>query len=118
MPTPKEIVDNAVAGNTVVVFSKSWCPYCKKAKALLAKEYPEVEPIVFELDEREDGGELQNYLEVKTGQRSVPNIFIKQEHIGGSDALKEHPTTGGSALSLTDVSCPTRYHRGNFHRSA
>jgi glutaredoxin 3 len=77
------------------VFSKSWCPYCKKAKALLATEYPEVKPVVFEsvsnvlsclsgyrltssyrLDEREDGGELQNYLEEKTGQRSVPNIFI------------------------------------------
>jgi glutaredoxin len=28
------------------------------------------------LDEREDGGELQNYLQVKTGQRTVPNIFI------------------------------------------
>ena len=88
-------LQNAVAGNTVVVFSKSWCPYCKRAKALLATEYPEVEPVVFEsvsnvvpclsgyrltvlyrLDEREDGGELQNYLQEKTGQRSVPNIFI------------------------------------------
>jgi len=94
MPTPKEIVDNAVAGNTIVVFSKSWCPYCKKAKALLATEYAEIEPIVFELDEREDGGELQNYLEEKTGQRSVPNIFIKQQHVGGSDNLKEYHNDG------------------------
>ena len=28
------------------------------------------------LDEREDGPELQSYLLEKTGQRTVPNIFI------------------------------------------
>jgi len=87
MSTPKEIVDNAVDGNTVVVFSKSWCPYCKRAKALLATEYPEVQPVILELDEREDGDALQEYLLEKTGQRSVPSIFIKQQHIGGSDDL-------------------------------
>jgi len=94
MPTPKEIVDNAVDGNTVVVFSKSWCPYCKRAKALLATEYAQVKPVIFELDERDDGGELQNYLQEKTGQRSVPNIFIKQEHIGGSDDLARRHDEG------------------------
>jgi hypothetical protein len=35
------------------------------------------QPIIrFRLDERDDGDELQDYLQVKTGQRSVPNIFI------------------------------------------
>lgn len=35
------------------------------------------------LDVREDGGELQNYLKEKTGQSSVPNIFISayERHI-------------------------------------
>jgi glutaredoxin 3 len=88
------LLQNAVDGNTVVVFSKSWCPYCKRAKALLASGYPEVKPVIIEcvpissflcgdrlmslcrLDERDDGGELQSYLQEKTGQRSVPNIFI------------------------------------------
>ena len=31
---------------------------------------------LYRLDERQDGGELQNYLQEKTGQRSLPNIFI------------------------------------------
>lgn len=31
---------------------------------------------LYRLDKREDGGELQDYLQEKTGQRSVPNIFI------------------------------------------
>jgi glutaredoxin 3 len=42
------LLQNAVDGHTVVVFSKSWCPYCKRAKALLATEYAEVEPVIFE----------------------------------------------------------------------
>ncbi|KAN0111644.1 Thioredoxin-like fold [Russula decolorans] len=84
MSTPQEIVDKAVAENTVVVFSKSWCPYSKKAKALLKEKYSDAQTAIFELDEREDGGELQNYLQEKTNQRTVPNIFIKQQHIGGA----------------------------------
>jgi glutaredoxin len=28
------------------------------------------------LDKREDGGEIQTYLQEKTGQRTVPNIFV------------------------------------------
>ncbi|KAI0285394.1 hypothetical protein BGY98DRAFT_945695, partial [Russula aff. rugulosa BPL654] len=74
MSTPKEI--KAVADNIVVVFSKTWCPYSKKAKALLKDKYSDAQTAIFELDEREDGAELQNYLQEKTGQRTVPNIFI------------------------------------------
>ncbi|KAI0257061.1 thioredoxin-like protein [Lactifluus subvellereus] len=102
MSSPKEIVDasiksillNAIEQNTVVVFSKSWCPYCKKAKRLLATEYSGTEVTVLELDEREDGGALQDYLQEKTGQRSVPNIFVKQQHIGGSDVLEARHSKG------------------------
>jgi len=89
MSTPNAFVDNAIAGNTVVVFSKTQCPYSRAAKELLAEGYPDVKHAIFELDKRDDGDKIQDYLEEKTGQRSVPNIFINQKHIGGSDALKE-----------------------------
>jgi len=87
MSSPKEIVESAVAGNTIVVFSKSWCPYSKWAKELLAENYNDVQTAIFELDLRDDGGEIQAYLLEKTGQRTVPNVFIKQNHVGGSDNL-------------------------------
>lgn len=35
------------------------------------------------LDESPDGSEIQEYLLEKTNQRTVPNIFINQKHIGG-----------------------------------
>jgi glutaredoxin 3 len=41
-------LQKAIAENTVVVFSKTWCPYSRKAKNLLEEKYPEVEPQIFE----------------------------------------------------------------------
>lgn len=35
--TPEEVVKNAIAANSVMVFSKSYCPYCMKAKTSLKK---------------------------------------------------------------------------------
>jgi len=72
--------------NAVAVFSKSWCPYCKASKALLtemgAKYY------TIELDQVDDGSAIQAALAEITGQTSVPNIFIKHEHIGGNSDLQ------------------------------
>jgi len=97
----KKFVDSAISDNKVVVFSKTWCPYCKKAKSLFATSYPNVEITIFELDERDDGDQIQDYLLEKSGQRTVPNIFINQEHIGGSSDLITLENRGGLAQKLT-----------------
>ncbi|TFL07295.1 glutaredoxin [Pterulicium gracile] len=81
----KDIVEKAIEENTVVVFSKTTCPYCRQVKALFKKGFPDVEVKVIEIDEVEDGRLIQDYLQQKSGQRTVPNIFIKQKHIGGCD---------------------------------
>lgn len=36
----------------------------------------------------DDGSAMQDALQEITGQRTVPNIFIKQEHIGGNSDLQ------------------------------
>jgi glutaredoxin 3 len=39
---------------------------------------------IIELDEMgEEGAAIQDYLQKKTGQRTVPNVWIKQQFIGG-----------------------------------
>ncbi|KAJ3031058.1 UNVERIFIED_CONTAM: hypothetical protein HDU68_006646 [Siphonaria sp. JEL0065] len=81
----KDIVETGIASNKVIVFSKSYCPYCIKAKRLLQKYNVTFE--VLELDQREDGDDIQAYLAQKTGQRTVPNIFIGGNQIGGCDAI-------------------------------
>ncbi|EAW08125.1 glutaredoxin [Aspergillus clavatus NRRL 1] len=86
MSTAKAKAQNLINDNAVVVFSKSWCPYCKASKQTLnelgAKFY------ALELDQIDDGTEIQNALYEITQQRSVPNIFIGQKHIGGNSDLQ------------------------------
>jgi glutaredoxin 3 len=68
----------------VELYTWSYCPYCQRAKALLdEKNIPYTEHV---MDDREE--EL-NELRAKTGQRSVPQIFIKGKFIGGCDNLYE-----------------------------
>ena len=35
----KQTVDDAIANHKIVIFSKTWCPYCKKAKTLLTSTF-------------------------------------------------------------------------------
>jgi len=81
----KQFVDNSIAENKVTIFSKSYCPYCKRVKGLFSDNFPDVKFHVIELDEREDGDPIQKYLYEKTGQRTVPSVFVNQQHIGGND---------------------------------
>ncbi|EGN93545.1 hypothetical protein SERLA73DRAFT_189254 [Serpula lacrymans var. lacrymans S7.3] len=83
----KDLVETAISDNKVTIFSKTWCPYSARAKALFVKDYPGVPAHVLELDETDDGSAIQNYLAEKTGQRSVPNIFVNGTHVGGCDDL-------------------------------
>lgn len=99
----KEIVEAAIANHKVAIFSKTYCPYCKKAKALISEfNLPEGDVEIVELDIRDDGNAIQDYLNQKTGQRTVPNIFIKQEHIGGSSDLLDLNAAGILAPKLKD----------------
>eukprot|EP01035_Chromulina_nebulosa_P020815 gene20815-26983_t len=83
MSTAKEIVQNAIKENNIIVFSKTYCPYCEKAKDAIKKLKYEFK--VIELDKDPQGSEIQNALLESTGQRTVPNIFVKGKHIGGCD---------------------------------
>ncbi|KAI9028785.1 glutaredoxin [Hyaloraphidium curvatum] len=80
----KEKVAQLIKDNKIMVFSKSYCPYCDTAKSTLNKmglDYKRVE-----LDEIPDGSQIQAYLQQITGQRTVPNIFVRERHVGGCDA--------------------------------
>ena len=83
-----EEVKKVVESNKVVVFAKTFCPFCKKAKALL--ESLNVDFATIELDELGELGQaVQASLQEMTGQSTVPSVFANQEHLGGSDDLAE-----------------------------
>lgn len=85
--SPSQVVESLIESNKIVVFSKTWCPYCRKAKHFLTDKG--LEFAVLELDNRTDGTAIQQYLAQKTGQTSVPNIWIDHKFIGGSSDLVE-----------------------------
>ncbi|CAG9939173.1 unnamed protein product [Clonostachys rosea f. rosea IK726] len=72
----------------VIIFSKTYCPFSKRAKGLLLEKYSITPtPYVVELDEHPLGPDLQDALETLTGRRTVPNIMINGKSIGGADDI-------------------------------
>lgn len=49
---------------------------------------------VIELDELHDGHGMQNELHKLSGQRSVPNVYINGEHLGGNDVTQAAARSG------------------------
>jgi len=68
-----------------VVWSKYHCPYCDQAKALLKQR-----GIEFEEKKIGDGYTKEELLEAVPNARTVPQIFIGDQLIGGFTELKSH----------------------------
>jgi glutaredoxin 3 len=85
-------IQQTVAANQVVIYSKSWCPYCAQCKALFDERSQPYTAI--ELDERDDGEALQAALLELTQQRTVPNVFVGGRHVGGNDDTQRAARSG------------------------
>ncbi|XP_030544678.1 glutaredoxin [Rhodamnia argentea] len=90
-----------VSSNPVVVFSKTTCPYCVSVKDLLSQLGVNFK--VIELDQEADGKEVQSALAEWTQQRTVPNVFIGGNHIGGCDATTAMHNEGKLVPLLTQA---------------
>lgn len=66
----------------IVVFSSEYCPFCIKAKALLKSKDVEYTELV--VDRKPD---LRAQMTELAGSRSVPQIWIHGQHVGGCDQL-------------------------------
>ena len=51
-------------------------------------------PFVVELDNIPGGGDVQSELLKMTGQRTVPNVFVKGKHLGGNDDTQRAAADG------------------------
>ena len=67
----------------VEVYSTLFCPYCAWAKGLLEKKGVDY----VNIDVIEDSSKRDEMIERSGGRRSVPQIFIDGDHIGGYDDL-------------------------------
>jgi glutaredoxin 3 len=81
-----------------MVFAKSYCPYSVKTRELLESLEPtfgfKFHIIDIDLLPEDDGPVIQMELLQLTGQKTVPNIFIGQKHIGGNSDLQDLKLSG------------------------
>lgn len=68
----------------VTVYTTNYCPYCRAAKSLLKGKN-----IIFDEINVETDSTKRQWLIQTTGQRTVPQIFINNQSIGGFDELKQ-----------------------------
>lgn len=74
----------------IEIYTTDYCPYCKKAKALLNQLGLNFQ----EIDITDNEDEAMDNLIAKTGRSTVPQIFINDKFIGGCDDLFELQKTG------------------------
>jgi glutaredoxin 3 len=67
----------------VDIYTTPICPYCAMAKRLLAKKGVAYR----EIDVSRDPALRQAMVQRANGRRTVPQIFIGDHHVGGSDDL-------------------------------
>jgi glutaredoxin 3 len=67
----------------IVIYSTNSCPYCIRAKQLLERKGVEFK----EINLSSEAPEVRIELMQRTNHRTVPQIFIKDQFIGGFDQL-------------------------------
>lgn len=72
-----------------IIWSKYNCAYCDQAKALLNQNN-----ITYEERKIGDGWSKEQLLEAVPNARSVPQIFLNEEYVGGFTELKQKLTQG------------------------
>ena len=81
----------------IIVYSTTYCPYCVRAKQLLERKDVEYQEIMVDRDP-----DLMQEMMERSQRRTVPQIFIGDQSIGGYDELA-HLDAKGELDSLLDM---------------
>ncbi|XP_072166669.1 uncharacterized protein [Diadema setosum] len=89
----QKFVEAEIRDNKVVVFSKTYCPFCTMAKTALKDAGLENYKLI-ELDSHSMGAQIQDCLNEITGARTVPRVFIGGKCVGGGTEVKQLQNSG------------------------
>lgn len=78
-----------MSAQAVVMYTTSWCPYCERARRLLKAKGASFSEI-----DVESAPEKRAEMQSRSGRRTVPQIFIGETHVGGSDDLAALESAG------------------------
>ena len=83
----------------IIMYTSSYCPFCNNAEQLLSNKG-------FAIDEKiyvdQDPEVLSSMMKI-TGKRTVPQIFIGENHIGGFDELRKIDSVSYTHLTLPTI---------------
>ncbi|HKU90805.1 MAG TPA: cysteine synthase A [Steroidobacteraceae bacterium] len=113
-PQPRVTVDPAAATfvtkvteeNSVVMFALEWCEFCWSVRKLFSKlgiAYRSVDVDSVEFQKDDLGGKIRAVLADRTGQKTMPQIYIGGEHIGGCTDLFDAWRSGAIQRRLDDA---------------
>lgn len=82
----------------VMIYTTNDCPYCNAAKRLLQSKNVTFEEINIENDDQK-----RKWLQETTGQRTVPQIFINDQSVGGFEELAKLDREGKLEKLLSET---------------
>ncbi|KAL3787190.1 hypothetical protein HJC23_010200 [Cyclotella cryptica] len=95
--TPLDFILSEIRSSDVVIFSTTHCPHCIETKQLFSRL--NINAKIIELDRIKNGlGSGDDSIAMKlyeiSGQRTVPNVFVKGKHLGGNDETQASARSG------------------------
>ena len=90
-----------VSEHKVMVFSKSYCPYCIRLKNALSKM--KIDYTAIELDKTSGGSTIQTQAKALSGVSSVPQLFIDGKFFGTCDSTLSKIRSGALQKALKDA---------------
>ena len=73
----------------IVMYTTAWCPYCARARNLLTAK-----GLAFEEIDVDAAADARTEMMTRSGRHTVPQIFVGNNHIGGSDELQALDAAG------------------------
>lgn len=77
------------AAPKVTIYTSAWCGYCMRAKALLDSK-----GVAYEELDVDGHPAVRQEMMSRSGRRTVPQVFIGEHHVGGSDDLAAAERSG------------------------
>ncbi|CAD7970313.1 unnamed protein product [Amoebophrya sp. A120] len=125
--TAQESVDAAIRDNKLVVFSKEWCPFCRKAKdtlqTILDSDTTKYKVLELESVDRRSLvaplhlDDIQDYFKQLAGTRTVPKVFLEGKCLGGGDEMVSMARTGQLQALLKESGLLARNDAGEEQKS-
>ncbi|KAI8990326.1 Alg9-like mannosyltransferase family-domain-containing protein [Pilobolus umbonatus] len=85
----RDKVESTLHKHPVVLYSKTYCPYCRRAKKLLSQYCMGDDVYIVEVDLEKDGSGIKRALYDLSGQNTFPNLFVNGQSLGGFDELSK-----------------------------